>query len=101
LEEIEKLWAFSRYTCQCSNPRFESSETWPNDIETFRIIYRWKGMDVYFLLVFIEWHFNICAKSYGQRSDQRSETTTAELPCFGCNFGDFKTNPNGHEILRI
>ena len=27
--------------------------------------------------------------------------TTTELPCFGCNFGDFKTNSNGHEILRI
>ena len=27
--------------------------------------------------------------------------TTTELPYFGGHFGDFKTNPNGHEILRI
>ena len=27
--------------------------------------------------------------------------TTTELPCFGGHFGDFKTNPNDHEILRI
>ena len=27
--------------------------------------------------------------------------TTTELPCFGGHFGDFKTNPNNHEILRI
>ena len=26
---------------------------------------------------------------------------TAEMPCFSGHFGDFKTNPNGHEILRI
>ena len=46
LEEIEKLWAFSWYTRQCSSSRFECSETWPNDIETFCIIYWWKGMDI-------------------------------------------------------
>ena len=27
--------------------------------------------------------------------------TTTELPYFGGHFGDFKTNPNGHKILRI
>ena len=25
----------------------------------------------------------------------------AEMPCFNGHFGDIKTNPNGHEILRI
>ena len=24
-----------------------------------------------------------------------------EMPCFSGHFGDFKTNPNSHEILRI
>ena len=26
---------------------------------------------------------------------------TAVMPCFSGHFGEFKTNPNGHEILRI
>ena len=26
---------------------------------------------------------------------------TAVMPCFSGHFGNFKTNPNGHEILRI
>ena len=27
--------------------------------------------------------------------------TTTALPYFGGHLGDIKTNPNGHEILRI
>ena len=27
--------------------------------------------------------------------------TTIEMPCFSGLFGDFKINPNGHEILQI
>ena len=26
---------------------------------------------------------------------------TAVMPCFSGHFGDFKTNPNSHEILQI
>ena len=52
--------------------RFKRPKPWPNDIEPFRIIYRWKGMEVYFLLQFMEWHFDVCRKRYGQLSDQRS-----------------------------
>ena len=55
-------------------PRFKRPKPRPNDIETFRIIYRWKGMEVYFLLQFMEWHFDVCRKSYGQLSDQRSDS---------------------------
>ena len=90
LEEIEKLWAFSRYSRQCSSSRFECSETWPNDIETFRIIYRWKGMEVYFLLQFMEWHFNVCRKSYGQWSDQRSETDNNRVALFWWSLWRFQ-----------
>ena len=53
---------------------FEHTETWPNDIETFHMIYRWKGMEVYFLLQFMEWHFDVCRKIYGQLSDQWSDS---------------------------
>ena len=60
LEKIETIWAFSRYSRQCNSSRFEHSEKWPNDIQTFCIIYRWKEMDIYFLLVFTEWHLDVC-----------------------------------------
>ena len=43
--------------------------------------------------VMVNWVVNWVTK--GQKQ------TTTELPCFGCNFGDFKTNPNDHEILQI
>ena len=33
------------------------------------------------------------------RVTKGQKRTTTELPCFGCKFGDFKTNPNGYEIL--
>ena len=46
------------------------------------MIYRWKGMDVYFLLVFTEWNFDVCKKSYGQLSDQRSETDNNRVALF-------------------
>ena len=58
---------------------FECPKTWPNDIETFHMIYRWKGMQVYFLLQFMEWQFDVCRKRYGQMSDQRSDLSNNNI----------------------
>ena len=69
---------------------FKRLKTWPNDIETFRIIYRWKGMEVYFLLQFMEWHFNVCRKSYGQWSDQRSEMDNNRVALFWWSLWRFQ-----------
>ena len=44
-------------------------KTIPNDIQTFHMIYRWKGIEVYFILLFMEWGFDVYRRRYGYLSD--------------------------------
>ena len=56
--------------------KFERTEIWPNDIETFRIIYRWKGMEVYFLLKFMEYILMFVEKVMVNRVTKGQKRTT-------------------------
>ena len=65
------------------------------------MIYSWKGMDIYFLLQL--WNdISMSVENVMVNGVTKGQKwTTTELPCFCGHFGDFKTNPNSHEILRI
>ena len=47
-------------------------KTRPNDMQTFCMIYCWKGIEVFNLLQFTKRGFDVCRKRYGQKSDERS-----------------------------
>ena len=63
------------------------------------MIYRWKGMDVYFLLLL--WNDVLMSVERGMVNRVTKDQTwkTVEMPYFSGHFGDTKTNPNDYEIL--
>ena len=94
-----QIWKTAKMPC--FSDHFGDFKTNPNGHEILQIIYRWKGMDVYFLLFLWNEVLMSVEKVMVIRVIKGHIWKTTEMPCFSGQFRDIKTNPNSHEILRI